>query len=88
MTTPLLPSSSGRSARGGPRSTGRSPATLLAVSSWLRGDGAMADIALTRALAGSPDYVLARLLAQALSECVRPAELRELIGRTATDRTA
>ena len=55
------------------------PATLLAVSAWLRGDGAMADVALSRALAGDPGYALARLLAQALGECMRPAELRGLI---------
>jgi hypothetical protein len=55
------------------------PATLLAVSTWLRGDGAMADVALTRALAGDPGYALARLLAQALAGCMRPAELRGLI---------
>lgn len=59
------------------------PATLLAVSAWLRGDGAMADVALTRALAGSPGYALARLLAQALDACVRPAELRDLVQRAA-----
>ena len=57
------------------------PATLLAVSAWLRGDGAMADVALTRALAGSPDYELARLLAQALYACVRPEQLRDLVRR-------
>jgi hypothetical protein len=61
------------------------PATLLAVSSWLRGDGAMADVALGRALAGAPDYALARLLAQALTACVRPAELRELIAAAVAD---
>ncbi|TFV62682.1 UNVERIFIED_ORG: DUF4192 domain-containing protein [Bacillus sp. AZ43] len=55
------------------------PATLLAVSAWLRGDGAMAQIALDRALDGAPDYALAHLLSQALDGCVRPAELRELI---------
>jgi hypothetical protein len=55
------------------------PATLLAVSAWLRGDGAMADVALGRALAGDPGYALARLLGQALAACMRPAELRELI---------
>ena len=32
------------------------PATLLAVSAWLRGDGAMANVALDRALAGEPGY--------------------------------
>ncbi|HZB18282.1 MAG TPA: DUF4192 domain-containing protein [Blastococcus sp.] len=64
------------------------PATLLAVSAWLRGDGAMADVALSRALAGSPDYTLARLLAQALDACVRPAELRALIRRAAAGGAA
>ena len=55
------------------------PATLLAVSAWLRGDGAMANVALTRALAGEPTYALARLLAQALARCIPPAELRTLL---------
>jgi hypothetical protein len=55
------------------------PATLLAVSAWLRGDGAMANVALERALAGEPGYALARLLAQALAQCVSPSELRALI---------
>jgi hypothetical protein len=55
------------------------PATLLAVSAWLRGDGAMANVALTRALAGEPTYALARLLAQALANCVPPADLRAII---------
>jgi hypothetical protein len=58
------------------------PATLLAVSAWLRGDGAMANVALTRALAGEPGYALARLLAQALAACVGPGELRAMIGAT------
>jgi hypothetical protein len=56
------------------------PATLLAVSAWLRGDGAMANVALARALAGEPTYPLARLLAQALAGCVPPADLRAIIG--------
>jgi hypothetical protein len=55
------------------------PATLLAVSTWLRGDGAMADVALGRALASDPGYTLARLLAQALAACLPPVELRALI---------
>ncbi|SFF76021.1 DUF4192 domain-containing protein [Blastococcus tunisiensis] len=63
------------------------PATLLAVSTWLRGDGAMAGIALARALDGAPDYALARLLAQGLSVCMRPAELRALIEQAAGDRS-
>jgi len=62
------------------------PATLLAVSTWVRGDGAMADVALTRALAGDPHYALARLLAQALTACLPPAELRELIRQAVADQ--
>lgn len=61
------------------------PATLLAVCAWLRGDGAMANIALDRALDGDPGYSLARLLAQALAACVPPAELRELLTLAADD---
>jgi hypothetical protein len=58
------------------------PATLLAVSAWLRGDGAMANVALARALAGDPAYALARLLARALAECLPPADLRAMIEET------
>ncbi|MCW2684172.1 MAG: uncharacterized protein JWP33_2085 [Blastococcus sp.] len=59
------------------------PATLLAVSVWLRGDGAMAGVALTRALDSAPDYGLARLLAQALAACLAPADLRSLLRKAA-----
>jgi hypothetical protein len=55
------------------------PATLLAVSVWLRGDGAMANVALARALDSDPRYGLARLLAQALEACLPPEELRTLL---------
>ena len=55
------------------------PATLLAVSAWLRGDGAMANVALDRALAGDPGYSLAGLLASALARCVPPAQIRALV---------
>ncbi len=55
------------------------PATLLAVSAWLRGDGAMANVALDRALTSLPGYRLAVLLAEALAACVPPAQLRVLI---------
>jgi hypothetical protein len=58
------------------------PATLLAVSAWLRGDGALANVAIARALAAEPAYALARLLAQALARCVPPAELRAMIEAT------
>ena len=58
------------------------PATLLAVSTWLRGDGAMANVALARALESEPGYGLARLLSQALASCLPPADLRSLLNET------
>jgi hypothetical protein len=60
------------------------PATLLAISAWLRGDGAMANIALDRALASAPGYGLATLLRQALSACMTPADLRALLTEAST----
>ncbi|PWW23600.1 uncharacterized protein DUF4192 [Geodermatophilus normandii] len=58
------------------------PATLLAVSAWLRGDGAMANVALDRALAADPGATLPRLLADGLAACLPPSALRALIGST------
>jgi hypothetical protein len=55
------------------------PATLLAVSAWLRGDGTMAGIALARARDSDPGYSLAVLLDGALAACLPPGELRALI---------
>lgn len=55
------------------------PATLLAVSVWLRGEGVLAGIALDRARRSDPGYGLAAQLDQALAACVRPAELRAVI---------
>jgi hypothetical protein len=59
------------------------PATLLAVCAWLRGDGAMANVALDRALTSEPGYGLARLLAEALAACVTPSDLRALLTEAA-----
>jgi Domain of unknown function (DUF4192) len=61
------------------------PATLLAVSAWLRGDGAMANVALAHALDADPAYRLAQLLAQGLAKCLAPAELRLMISGTLDD---
>jgi hypothetical protein len=55
------------------------PATLLAVTAWVRGDGAMANVALERALDSEPGYSLAHLLRTALDACFPPADLRRLI---------
>jgi uncharacterized protein DUF4192 len=65
--------------RRAPEPLDAAPATLLAVSAWLQGDGAMANIALDRALTSDPGYRLAGLLAPALEACLHPAELRRLI---------
>jgi hypothetical protein len=55
------------------------PATLLAVSAWLRGDGTLAAIALARARDSDPGYTLAGLLGEALDACVPPEQLRAWI---------
>jgi hypothetical protein len=59
------------------------PATLLAVSAWLRGDGAMANVALDRALTSAPGYALAALLRDALGACMTPGDLHALLLRAA-----
>ncbi|MDT0278097.1 DUF4192 domain-containing protein [Blastococcus goldschmidtiae] len=62
------------------------PAALVAVCAWLRGDGALANIALDRALDSEPGNSLARLVEDALAACVPPRQLRALLieaGRSA-----
>jgi hypothetical protein len=71
--------------RRGPAPLDAAPATLLAVSAWLRGDGAMANVALERALDSRPTYSFAQLLAQGLTACLPPAQLREMIAATAAE---
>lgn len=55
------------------------PATLLAVTTWVQGNGAMANVALDRALSSQPGYRLAQLLRSALDACMPPADVRRLI---------
>jgi hypothetical protein len=61
------------------------PATLLAVTAWLRGDGAMARIALDRALDSEPDYALAGLLSRGLDAGLSPRDLRGMVQETQAD---
>ena len=49
------------------------PACLLAVTAWQGGDGALANIALDRALADTPGYSMALLLRDALASGVPPS---------------
>jgi len=49
------------------------PAALLAFTAWQAGDGALASIAIDRALAADPGYPMARLLAEALHAGLPPS---------------
>jgi hypothetical protein len=52
------------------------PASLLAFTAWQSGEGALANIALDRALAADPRYSLAHLLRDILDAGVPPSEAR------------
>jgi hypothetical protein len=52
--------------------------TVFAWISYLQGNGALAGIALERALAAGPDYYLAQLLGQALTGALNPDVFRSL----------
>ncbi len=52
------------------------PAALLAFTAWQSGEGALANIALDRALAADPGYSLAHLLRDILDAGVPPSEAR------------
>ncbi len=69
-------------ARRAPGQLDAAPATLLAVSAWLRGDGAMARIALDRALDSQPDYALAGLLSQGMEVGLSPRDLHAMVAGT------
>ncbi len=50
--------------------------TLLGVTAWSRGDGAVANVALERALRTDPTYRLANLIGAALASACPPKEVR------------
>jgi hypothetical protein len=52
------------------------PASLLAFVAWQSGNGALANVALDRALADDPDYSMARLLRQAIDSGAPPSLAR------------
>jgi hypothetical protein len=52
------------------------PASLLALTAWQDGDGALANVALDRALADNPRYRMARLLRMALDSGAHPSLAR------------
>ncbi|SNT46475.1 protein of unknown function [Asanoa hainanensis] len=49
------------------------PASLLAFAAWRAGHGALAAIAVERALAVDPDYALARMVDEVLDQCLPPS---------------
>jgi Domain of unknown function (DUF4192) len=73
-------------ARGTPDPEAAEPAALLALSALLRGDGALARVALGRAGAAWPGHRFTRLLRGALDSAVPPQRLREWLLRS--DRAA
>jgi len=52
------------------------PAALLAFTAWQSGEGALANIALERALAADPGYSMARLIGQAVDAGLPPSAAR------------
>ncbi len=50
------------------------PASLLALTAWQSGDGALANLAIDRALADTPGYTMALLLRNALGAGAPPSE--------------
>jgi hypothetical protein len=52
------------------------PASLLAFVAWQGGNGALANVALDRALADDPGYSMARLLRQAIDAGAPPSLAR------------
>ncbi|MBB3052646.1 hypothetical protein FHS23_003680 [Prauserella isguenensis] len=69
--------------RGVPAPERAEPASLLAYTAYLRGDGPLAGVAVTKALEAQPGHTLAKLLDQALAHAVPP----ETMARLAQDRT-
>jgi hypothetical protein len=57
------------------------PATLLAVSALLRGDGALANVALDRAERAWPGHAFAALVRRAALAGIRPSAMRDMLTR-------
>ncbi|HSF27176.1 MAG TPA: DUF4192 domain-containing protein [Actinomycetes bacterium] len=62
--------------------------TVLAWVAYAHGDGALANVAVDRALAAEPDYEMARLLLRGLQGQMPPAEVRALLGNVRRDMEA
>lgn len=67
--------------RGTPAPERAEPACLLACAAYLRGDGALAGVALETALAADPGHTLSGLVRTAQRSGVSPSQLREYIAK-------
>jgi hypothetical protein len=56
--------------------------TLLALVAWVRGDGALANVALDRALAGDPAYNMAKLFRAGLDGQLPPTAVKQWLRQT------
>lgn len=56
--------------------------TLIALVAWVRGDGALANVALDRALAGDPAYSMARLFRVGLDGQLPPSAVKQWLRET------
>ncbi|AOS62545.1 DUF4192 domain-containing protein [Actinoalloteichus hymeniacidonis] len=61
------------------------PATLLGLCAYLRGNGALAGVALSAALRARPDHVLASLLDDLLQSGMAPDQLRAVVSDSAEE---
>lgn len=62
--------------RSAARAYAPAPASLLAFTAWQAGNGALATMALDRALTAKPEYSMARLLADAIEAALPPTAAR------------
>jgi hypothetical protein len=62
--------------RGAATDCAAAPASLLAFTAWQAGNGALAAVAVDRALAADPDYSMANLLSSAIQAALPPAAAR------------
>jgi hypothetical protein len=56
--------------------------TLVALVAWVRGDGALANVALDRALAGDPSYSMAKLFRAGLDGQLPPSAVKQWLRET------
>jgi hypothetical protein len=77
-----------RLTRATPRPHVTHPATLLAITAYLRGDGVLAGMALDIALDADPSNVLAALIRTCLQHGVAPQKIKKLLSRAAEAKAA